>query len=105
MRGVGPTGRSRGVGQPGPNAAGVSYKGWTGTIGTRQVWLAVHSAIFRVHSPFPSQNFAKVARRGYTRSIPLFTLSNFAKLGRRAATIARSSPVDPISRSPRALLP
>ena len=26
MRGVGPMGRSRGVGQPGPNAAGVSYR-------------------------------------------------------------------------------
>ena len=26
VRGVGPMGRSRGVGQPGPNAAGVSYR-------------------------------------------------------------------------------
>ena len=67
VRGVGPTGRSRGVGQPGPNAAGVSYEGWTGTIGTRQVWLACiprnpGAFLFPLPKLQYCRNFAKVAR-------------------------------------------
>ena len=65
MRGVGPTGRSRGVGQPGPNAAGVSYEGWTGTIVTREVWFSCRGFAVLSSFPSPSPNSVHGAQRPY----------------------------------------